>query len=115
MAFATQQLPLYVTEALPAVAFSHGFSARDIDLWHANRSLRDEVIVFPAANTRSNKSKNDDDDGRDVAALNKARTDIRNFLTQRSIQSFIFLLHQCRDGATVRWLEVSSQKHCQSL
>ena len=59
--------------------------------------------------------RRDDDDGRDVAALNKARTDIRNFLTQRSIQSFIFLLHQCRDGATVRWLEVSNQKHYQSL
>lgn len=69
MAFATQQLPLYVTEALPAVAFSHGFSARDIDLWHANRSLRDEVIVFPAANTRSNKSKNEDDDDHDHAEM----------------------------------------------
>ena len=47
------------------------------------------------------------DDFRDVGELNKARTDIRNFLTQRAIQSFLFLLSHCRDTATVRWLEVS--------
>jgi len=35
----------------------------------------------------------------------KARTDVRNFLTQRSIQSFVFLLNQCREEHTVRWLE----------
>ncbi len=34
------------------------------------------------------------------------RTDLRQFLTQRSIQSFVFLLNQCQEGATVRWLEV---------
>ena len=38
----------------------------------------------------------------------KSRTDLRNFLTQRSIQSFVFLLNQCREEHTVRWLEVSS-------
>jgi hypothetical protein len=37
---------------------------------------------------------------------NKDRTDIRNFLTQRSIQSFVYLLNQCREEHTVRWLEV---------
>ncbi|OEU09306.1 hypothetical protein FRACYDRAFT_212404 [Fragilariopsis cylindrus CCMP1102] len=36
---------------------------------------------------------------------NKDRTDIRNFLTQRSIQSFVYLLNQCREEHTVRWLE----------
>jgi len=35
----------------------------------------------------------------------KTRTDIRNFLTQRSIQSFVYLLNQCREEHTVRWLE----------
>eukprot|EP00537_Pseudo-nitzschia_pungens_P010027 CAMPEP_0172390518 /NCGR_PEP_ID=MMETSP1061-20121228/7143_1 /TAXON_ID=37318 /ORGANISM="Pseudo-nitzschia pungens, Strain cf. pungens" /LENGTH=663 /DNA_ID=CAMNT_0013120917 /DNA_START=230 /DNA_END=2221 /DNA_ORIENTATION=+ len=35
----------------------------------------------------------------------KARTDIRYFLTQRSIQSFVYLLNQCREEHTVRWLE----------
>lgn len=38
-------------------------------------------------------------------ANNIARTDIRNFLTQRSIQSFMDLLNSCRDPHTVRWLE----------
>jgi hypothetical protein len=36
----------------------------------------------------------------------KSRTDLRQFLTQRSIQSFVFLLNQCKEGMTVRWLEV---------
>ena len=39
---------------------------------------------------------------------NKARTDVRNFLTQRSIQSFVFLLGQVRDEHTARWMEVRS-------
>jgi hypothetical protein len=43
-------------------------------------------------------------------AFPKARTDIRNFLTQRSIQSFVHLLNLCREEHTVRWLEVSFVK-----
>ena len=43
----------------------------------------------------------------DALARNKARTDVRNFLTQRAIQSFIFLLDQCRDPHTIAWVEVS--------
>jgi hypothetical protein len=38
-------------------------------------------------------------------AHNKARTDVRIFLTQRSIQSFIFLLIETRDQHTVTWME----------
>lgn len=34
-----------------------------------------------------------------------ARTDVRIFLTQRAIQSFVFLLKSCGDPHTVRWLE----------
>lgn len=37
------------------------------------------------------------------------RTDVRNFLTQRAFQSFIFLLIQCRDPHTVQWLEVGGR------
>ena len=37
---------------------------------------------------------------------NTRRTDVRIFLTQRAIQSFINLLITCRDPHTVRWLEV---------
>ena len=43
----------------------------------------------------------------DALARNKARTDLRNFLTQRSIQSFLYLLDQCRDPHTAAWVEVS--------
>lgn len=43
----------------------------------------------------------------DAVARNTARTCVRNFLTQRAIQSFTFLLEDCRDPHTVRWLEVS--------
>lgn len=52
----------------------------------------------------------DEDEAQRDAAVrrNQARTDVRNFLTQRAIQSFMFLLHSCRDPHTVRWLEVSS-------
>jgi hypothetical protein len=37
---------------------------------------------------------------------NQLRTDFRLFLTQRAIQSFIFLLQTVRDPHTVKWLEV---------
>lgn len=33
------------------------------------------------------------------------RTCIRQFLTQRSVQTFLFLLSQCRDPHTVKWIE----------
>jgi hypothetical protein len=42
----------------------------------------------------------------DAYSRNVARTCVRNFLTQRAIQSFTFLLESCRDPHTVRWLEV---------
>jgi hypothetical protein len=57
---------------------------------------------------KSRRGRDSDDRRGDVYALNKARTDIRNFLTQRSLQSFLFLLSTCRDSATVRWIEVSN-------
>jgi len=49
--------------------------------------------------------------GRDALDRNKARTDIRNFLTQRSIQSFVYLANQCREEHIVRWLEVSLERY----
>lgn len=51
--------------------------------------------------------RDDKNKGGDPWALNKARTDVRNFLTQRALQSFLFLLMNCRDQATVQWFEVS--------
>lgn len=55
---------------------------------------------------RWHHDRGNSDDGDDALARNLKRTDIRNFLTQRALQSFVFLLAQCRDEATVHWLEV---------
>ena len=47
-----------------------------------------------------------DDESREAAMQhNVMRTDLRNFLTQRSVQSFLHLCLQCRDPHTVKWLE----------
>jgi hypothetical protein len=51
-----------------------------------------------------------DSDSRTPWGRNKGRTDIRYFLTQRSIQSFVYLLNQCREEHTVQFLEVSCQR-----
>ncbi|KAL7581311.1 hypothetical protein ACA910_006075 [Epithemia clementina (nom. ined.)] len=58
------------------------------------------------------QGKNDDyddylDDERYQKAWmhNQLRTDVRIFLTQRALQSFIYLLLSCRDPHTVKWLE----------
>ena len=53
--------------------------------------------------TRLSGHKNDDDE-RYKEALK--RTDVRIFMTQRAMQSFIFLLIETRNPHTVRWLEV---------
>ena len=34
-----------------------------------------------------------------------SRTDVRNLLTQRSIQSFMFMLEQCRDPHSAKWIQ----------
>jgi hypothetical protein len=43
-------------------------------------------------------------------ARNKKRTDVRLFLTQRAIQSFVHLLLETRDPHTVRWIEVHQRR-----
>lgn len=56
----------------------------------------------------------EDSCGGDALDRNRARTDLRNFLTQRSIQSFVYLLNQCHDGHTVGWLEVRKRDFIES-
>ena len=41
----------------------------------------------------------------DIVARNMARTDVRNFLTQRAFQSFMFLAEECRDPHTGKWIQ----------
>jgi hypothetical protein len=45
----------------------------------------------------------------DAFQHNTMRTDLRMFLTQRALQSFIFLSVSCRDPHTVKWLEVRAR------
>jgi len=71
--------------------------------------VADAFVLNPRFSTRifdkSLLAKQDDSDHEDCLSRNKARTDLRNFLTQRSIQSFAFLLRQVRDEQTVQWIE----------
>ncbi|CAJ1937332.1 unnamed protein product [Cylindrotheca closterium] len=46
-------------------------------------------------------------------ARNDARTDIRNLLTQRAIQSFLFLCTSVRDPHSVKWIEEFLDAHNQ--
>jgi hypothetical protein len=71
-------------------------------------------ITAPAYVTPSNKKKRDTikirafreghGDNPQSDKLSN-RTCIRQFLTQRSVQTFLFLLSQCRDPHTVKWIE----------
>lgn len=47
----------------------------------------------------------DNNEGDNALAHNIQRTCIKQFLTQRSIQSFIFLTGECRDPHTADWIE----------
>ena len=44
-------------------------------------------------------------DGGDIVDRNQVRCNIQNFLTQRSIQSFMYLCESVRDPHSVKWLE----------
>jgi hypothetical protein len=41
----------------------------------------------------------------DFLTTDDSRTDVRNLLTQRSIQSFMFLLETCRDPHSAKWIQ----------
>ena len=50
-----------------------------------------------------------DEEEREIAAHNnEARVDVRNLLTQRAIQSFMFLLTSVRDPHSAKWVSVAS-------
>jgi hypothetical protein len=77
-------------------------------------SIANAFVLKPAAASRSvigRSAKYDayEDSHDDAVARNRLRTDPRNFLTQRSIQSFVFLIDQCKEEHTVRWMEVRAE------
>jgi len=49
--------------------------------------------------------QNDDHYDHNPFIRKKERTDIRNLLTQRSLQSFVYLLNSVRDVHTAKWIE----------
>lgn len=48
-------------------------------------------------------AREDSPEYEEALARNKARTCVRNLLTQRAIQSFMYLCETCRDPHTVKW------------
>jgi len=57
-------------------------------------------------NNRGNDDENiDPKEAKEAMERNKKRTCIHHFLTQRSIQSFMFLAEQVRDPHTADWIE----------
>jgi hypothetical protein len=67
------------------------------------------------SDSNNNNNNNNEGGNYDFWSRNKARTDVRSFLTQRSIQSFVYLLNQCREEHSVRWLEVSFVELCWTI
>lgn len=53
--------------------------------------------------------KNDDKDFGFIFKALDTRTSIYHFLTQRSVQTFMYLLKECRDPHTSRWMETFSE------
>lgn len=73
-------------------------------------ALLNHIILFYTNNDDNTYNHNDDNDDEKknlnpIVSKNKARTDLRNFLTQRSIQSFVYLLNQVHDVHTRNWIE----------
>mmetsp|Transcript_65432 Transcript_65432/g.77454 ORF Transcript_65432/g.77454 Transcript_65432/m.77454 type:complete len:400 (+) Transcript_65432:152-1351(+) len=67
--------------------------------------LPPSLILSQRLSTRLSNSKGADDDEALARARNEARTDVRNLLTQRSIQSFMYLCEECRDPHSGKWIE----------
>lgn len=73
----------------------------------ADRSSR-STLPFPTVLFQS--SANDPgggggDDRKAIMARNDARTCVKAFMTQRAIQSFMFLIAECRDPHSGKWIE----------
>lgn len=75
------------------IGISSGFAA--IGRIPVSTSHRSTIIPL--------KSQNNDDD--DAMRHNKQRTCVNQFLTQRSLQNFMFLCEQVRDPHTGNWIE----------
>jgi hypothetical protein len=90
------------------VTESNGFAPNSAGLkFHAVANSRAAPSPFALGASSWGSSWGDADQDRyeDAFQHNTMRTDLRMFLTQRCLQSFIFLCVSCRDPHTVKWME----------
>lgn len=99
------QLLLFATVAVGTTAF---LAPKVHSSAYALSTDIQSIHHFASSTTLLSLSSSPDSNSNGGDLFPKARTDVRNFLTQRSIQSFVYLLNQCREEHTVRWLEVSN-------
>ena len=92
-------------ERNPKPAVKTGFSSRIISAGSEVKesSIRQTILQFSS-------NGHDDDGGKKLSreaimARNNARCCCKAFLTQRSIQSFMFLMAECRDPHSGKWIE----------
>lgn len=78
-----------------------------MDSW-SNRYLSDFADNKSGASitTPMAKRNNSDNDNNNNNNNNDSRVDVLNLLTQRSIQSFMHLLEQCRDPHSGKWIQI---------
>eukprot|EP00538_Stauroneis_constricta_P004783 CAMPEP_0119567234 /NCGR_PEP_ID=MMETSP1352-20130426/35344_1 /TAXON_ID=265584 /ORGANISM="Stauroneis constricta, Strain CCMP1120" /LENGTH=442 /DNA_ID=CAMNT_0007616467 /DNA_START=291 /DNA_END=1619 /DNA_ORIENTATION=- len=75
---------------------------------HLQRGVLVHGITAASSSTRRQLSSSDGNNSNNEEAAqrhNDARTDVRSFVTQRAIQSFMYLLTTVRDPHSVKWME----------
>jgi len=91
------------------LCFALSFTVIQQSLAFVSFSGKSNLIVFKERKHSSYKSSQhvvqSSSSNYDAQENNIKRTCIKQFLTQRSVQSFMFLLEQCRDPHTVYWME----------
>lgn len=115
-------IPLTSTPASTSSSLLPSFSSSFLiqqRRWSDGLQLPYSSSLFPFTATPtllkgSNNNNDDDDDAqrrrnRSSGERNDARLDVRNLLTQRAIQSFLFLLETVRDPHSIRWIETFLQ------
>jgi len=73
--------------------------------YHPLKSVTPKATITRRIPCLLHLSSSDNDAYNDAVTLNKQRTSLKQFLTQRSIQSFMFLSTQLRDPHTSDWIE----------
>lgn len=86
---------------LDAVSSSHtdtSISSSTSNTIEETNTVEDEAYQTPRVTTRSRLTTI-------ITGTDDARTDIRNLLTQRAIQSFLRLCEECRDPHSAKWIK----------